>query len=78
MKHRTIITIAGIGCLLPLMGCVVAPPPPGPPVAVVAPAPMVVPPVAVGPVVAVGPGYWRWYHGHRVWMRRRWHHGRWR
>jgi hypothetical protein len=69
--------LTGLIGLVPLMGCVVAPPPgpPGPPpFAVVAPPALVVAP----PVIAVGPGYWRWRHGRRVWMRRRFRHGRWR
>jgi hypothetical protein len=68
MKRFILTGIAGFGCVLPLMGCVV-PAQPGPPV-VVAPPPVVAPVVVGPPPVVVAPGYWRWYHGHRVWMRR--------
>jgi hypothetical protein len=77
MKRFFLTGLVGAGCLLPLMGCVVAPAP-GPPVAV-APAPVFAPVVvAPAPVVVARPGYWRWYHGRRVWWRRgpdwrRWH-----
>jgi hypothetical protein len=76
MKRSILTTFVGFGWLLSLMGCVVAPPPPPRPIAVI-PAPvMVAPPVVVAPApVVVGPGYWHWYHGRRVWVRRRyWHH----
>ena len=75
MKRSTLTKAVGFGCLVSLMGCVVAPPPPPRPVAVI-PAP-VLPPVVVAPApVVVGPGYWHWYHGRRVWVRRGryWHH----
>jgi hypothetical protein len=75
--QRSIMTKAvGFCCLVSLMGCVVAPPPPPRPVAVI-PAPVLPPPVVVAPApVVVGPGYWHWYHGRRVWVRRGryWHH----
>ena len=68
MKRLLLNACVGFGCMLPLMGCVVEP---ARPVAIV-PAPYVAPPpvvVAPAPVV-VGPGYYRWYHGRRVWVRR--------
>ena len=76
MKRSILATTVGFGCLVSLMGCVVPPPPPPRPVAVM-PAPVLVPPVVVAPApVVVGPGYWHWYHGRRVWVRRGryWHH----
>jgi hypothetical protein len=78
MKRFVLTGIIGLGCLLPLVGCVVAPPPPGPPGAY-APGPVLAPALVVAPpVVAVGPGYWRWHHGRRFWVRRRGWHRRWR
>ena len=77
MKHTALSAVAGFGCLLSLVGCVVAPPPPPRPVAVVPAPAFVPPPVVVGPRPAVvAPGYWRWRHGRRVWLRRGryWHH----
>jgi hypothetical protein len=73
MRRRILPGLVGFGCLLPLMGCVVEP---ARPVAVI-PAPMVAPVVvAPAPVIVVRPGYWRRYHGRRVWVRRGryWHH----
>jgi hypothetical protein len=72
MKRFILTGLVGMGCLLPLMGCVV-PADPGPPVAYIPPP--VVAPVVVGPGVYVGPRY------HRRWGRpyyrrgpyRRWH-----
>ena len=70
MKRSILTAVVGFGCLLSLVGCVIAPPPPRPvaviPARVIAPPPVVVVP---RPVV-VAPGYWRWYHGRRVWVRR--------
>jgi hypothetical protein len=70
MKRFVLTGVAGFVCLLPLVGCVVAP---ARPVAVV-PEPVVVgpPPLVVGPPVIVGrrPYYHRWYRGRPVYVRR--------
>jgi len=69
MKHPIPAGVVGFGCLVSLMGCVVAPPPQPRPVAVI-PAPVLPPLMGAPAPVVVGPGYWHWYHGRRVWVRR--------
>jgi hypothetical protein len=60
MKRFILKGLVGIGCVLPLMGCVVTPEPVAP-VAYVPPP--VVAPLVVGPPVIVGPRF------HRRWGR---------
>jgi hypothetical protein len=70
MKRGSLTGLVGLACLVPLMGCVVAPAGPPPP-AYVAPAPVV---VAPPPLVVVGPRHGRWYHGRRAYWRRHYRH----
>jgi hypothetical protein len=70
MTRFTFAGFIGFACLMPLMGCVVAPQPGPPPPAYIAPAPVIVAP----PLVVGRPHYYRrWYHGRRPYWRHRYH-----